>query len=87
MAETKSKTKQNYCNRIKLNGMVRGMDTPTDLISTTEARRLIDVSTVKMARLIKSGEVRTYPNPLDRREKLVSKSEVLALVPKRAEAA
>jgi DNA-binding MarR family transcriptional regulator len=63
------------------------MDKPTDLITTTEARLLIGVSTAKMARLIKDGEIHTYPNPLDRREKLVSKSEVLALVPKRAEAA
>lgn len=60
---------------------------PTDLITASEARRLLGVSAVKMAQLIKDGILRHFPNPLDRREKLVSRSEVLALKPPRAEAA
>ena len=60
---------------------------PTDLITASEARRLLGVSAVKMAQLIKDGILRHFPNPLDRREKLVSKAEVLALKPRRAEAA
>jgi hypothetical protein len=40
-----------------------------------------------MAQLIKEGTLRHFPNPLDRREKLVSKGEVLALKPPRAVAA
>lgn len=62
-------------------------DLPQDLITATEARRLISVSHIKMAQLIKNGVVRTYSNPLDRRQKLVSRAEVLALRPVRAEAA
>ena len=60
---------------------------PIDLITASEARRLLDVSAVKMAQLIKDGILRHFPNQLDRREKLVSKAEVLALKPPRAEAA
>jgi len=60
---------------------------PTDLITTSEARSLLGVSAVKMAQLIREKVIRHFPNPLDKREKLVSKSEVLALRPKRSEAA
>lgn len=60
---------------------------PADLITVSEARRLLGVSGVKMAQLIKEGSLRHFPNQLDRREKLVSKAEVLSLKPRRAEAA
>lgn len=63
------------------------MTTPNDLISTTIARKLINISPATMARLIKEGVVTTYPNPLDKRQKLVSKAQVLALRPNLAEAA
>lgn len=62
-------------------------DTPTDLMPVKDARALIGVSHTKMTQLIRDGVVRTYPNVLDRREKLVSKAEVIALRPYRAEAA
>ena len=60
---------------------------PTDLIPVKDARALVGVSHTKMTQLIRDGVVRTYPNVLDKREKLVSKEEVLALRPYRAEAA
>lgn len=60
---------------------------PTDLITTSEARHLLGVSAVKMAQLIREGTIRHFPNLLDKRVKLVSRSEVLAIKPKRAEAA
>jgi hypothetical protein len=60
---------------------------PIDLILVTEARLLLGVSPAKMSQLLKGGVIRHFPNPLDRREKLVSKAEVLALIPPRAEAA
>ena len=63
------------------------MHTPRDLIPALEARALLRVSSKKMAELLKDGTLRHFPNPLDRREKLVSKAEVLALIPPRAEAA
>ncbi|HYO62526.1 MAG TPA: hypothetical protein VER08_02605 [Pyrinomonadaceae bacterium] len=60
---------------------------PNDLITTSEARRLLGVSAVKMAQLIRDGLVPHFPNPLDRRVKLVSKAQVESLKPRRAEAA
>jgi hypothetical protein len=60
---------------------------PTDLIPVKDARALIGVSHTKMTQLIREGVVSTYPNVLDKREKLVSKAEVMALRPYRAEAA
>ena len=62
-------------------------DRPADLIPVKDARALIGVSHTKMTQLIREGVVTTYPNVLDRREKLVSEAEVLALRPYRAEAA
>jgi predicted DNA-binding transcriptional regulator AlpA len=60
---------------------------PNDLIAVAEAQRLLGVSHAKIAQLIRTGLIRHFPNPLDRRVKLVSKAEVEALKPKRAEAA
>ncbi len=60
---------------------------PIDLITTSEARKILGVSAVKMAQLIKEGVIPHFPNPLDKRVKFVSKAEVEALKPKRAEAA
>jgi hypothetical protein len=54
-------------------------DSPTDLIRVSEARKLISVSRIKMAELIRDGHLRHFSYPIDRRVKLVSKSEVLAL--------
>lgn len=52
---------------------------PLDLIPTTEARRLLGISSVKMAQLIKDGFVRHFTDPLDKRVKLVSRNELLNL--------
>ncbi len=53
---------------------------PADLISVAEARKLLGVSTVKMAQLLKDGLVHFYSDPLDKRVKLVSRHEVLSLI-------
>ena len=63
------------------------MSRPKDLIKTAEARLVLGISTVKMADLIKRGVVKTYPNILDRRIKLVSRKELDKLMPFRREAA
>jgi hypothetical protein len=60
---------------------------PNDLIKTNEARKLLGVSTVKMSELIRNGTIQHFTYALDRRVKLVSRAEVLALLPNRAEAA
>jgi hypothetical protein len=61
------------------------MATPNDLITASEARKLLGVSEKKMAQLMKS--LRHYINPLDKRQRLVSKAAVLKLREPRAEAA
>lgn len=53
------------------------MDTrPNDLITNTQARKLLGVSPIKMAELIRTGMLNHWPNPLDKRVKLVSRKEV-----------
>lgn len=63
------------------------MNIPRDLIPSTEARKLLGISPFKMSKLIKEGTLETYPDPLDARVKLVSKSQALSLIQPRAEAA
>ncbi|HEX8501928.1 MAG TPA: hypothetical protein VF659_15200 [Pyrinomonadaceae bacterium] len=53
---------------------------PSDLIKVTAARKLMGVSPMKMAQLIKDGLLHTFDNPLDRRVKLVSRAEVDSLL-------
>ncbi len=60
---------------------------PDDLIKETAARKLMGVSPMKMAQLIKDGFLRTFDNPLDRRVKLVSRAEVDSLLDMREKAA
>lgn len=60
---------------------------PNDLIKVTAARKLLGVSPMKMAQLIREGLLRTYDNPLDRRVKLVSRAEVDSLLGMREKAA
>ena len=60
---------------------------PDDLITVTEARKLLGVSANKMAQLLREGAVRHFLHPLDKRKKLVSRAEVTALRPKEARAA
>jgi hypothetical protein len=63
------------------------MSTPKDLITATEARKLLNVSTYKLKHLLDEKALRVYTNPLDKRVKLVSRAEVLKLKEPRAEAA
>lgn len=60
---------------------------PNDLIKVTAARKLMGVSPMKMAQLLKDGFLRTFDNPLDRRVKLVSRAEVDSLLDMRERAA
>lgn len=60
---------------------------PYDLIAVTEARKLLGVSHSKMSRIVKEGQLRHFPDPLDKRVKLVSRSEALALKPNRVDKA
>lgn len=63
------------------------MDIPRDLITTTAAIKLIGISPTTMRNLLRDKTLRYFIDPLDKRKKLVSKSEVLSLSVPRAEAA
>jgi predicted HTH domain antitoxin len=52
---------------------------PPDLITLSDAARLLDVSRSKMSRLVATRKIVTFDDPLDDRAKLVSRSDVLAL--------
>jgi len=54
-------------------------NSPEDLITLSEAARLLNVSRPKMFRLVSAGKLTTYEDPLDDRAKLVSRQDVLAL--------
>lgn len=54
-------------------------DKPDDLITLSEAAKLLGVSRPKMSRLVGSGKLATFDDPLDERAKLVSRQDVLAL--------
>ncbi len=51
------------------------------LITVGEARERLGVSNHTIARLVRDGALKTYPNPLDRRQKLVDAAEVERLRP------
>lgn len=60
---------------------------PDDLIKVTAARKLMGISPMKMAQLIRDGLLHTFDNPLDKRVKLVSRAEVDSLLDMREKAA
>jgi hypothetical protein len=66
---------------------MNNINRPDDLISTTEARKLLGVSTVKMTQLIKHGVFTVYTDLLDRRVKLISRAEIEALKQRSVKAA
>lgn len=51
------------------------------LITVGEARDRLGVSNHTVARLVREGKLTPYPNPLDKRQKLVDAAEVAALMP------
>jgi excisionase family DNA binding protein len=52
------------------------MNTPTDLITLDEARKLLEVSAKKLAALVRDGYLTEYKSPLDGRRKRMSRAEV-----------
>ena len=58
-----------------------------DLITVSEARKLLNVSANKIAQLLKEGYLKHYSDPLDKRLKLVSRNDVISLKTRRKEAA
>lgn len=63
------------------------MDRPGDLIPSTEAREILGVSPAKMSAMLRDRVLPFWSNPLDKREKLVSRQDVLVLLQHRREKA
>lgn len=60
---------------------------PSDMIQVADARKILGVSTVKMAQLLREGVLRAFNDPLDKRVKLVSLAEIETLLNMRGKAA
>lgn len=52
------------------------VERPDDLIKSTEARRLLRCGPHKLKELMDDGTLTVYSDPIDKRVKLVSRSEV-----------
>jgi excisionase family DNA binding protein len=52
---------------------------PKDLMTLTEAAEALGVSRFKVSRLIRDGTLQAFVSPLDRRQRLVRRSDVEAL--------
>ena len=52
---------------------------PNDLITATEARKILGCGPHKMKELLDDGTLETYDDPLDKRVRLVSRADVDAL--------
>ncbi len=63
-------------------------DTPApqerDIVTVAEARAYLGIGNKKMARLLADGILHWEPDPLDKRAKLVKRSEVEALAARSA---
>jgi hypothetical protein len=57
--------------------------TDSELVNVAEARRILGISANKMSALIGSGTLPYEQDPLDRRVKLVKRSDVEGLMRKR----
>ncbi len=56
------------------------MTEEVEYLTATQARDLLGVSQGKMTALIREGQLPTYPDPLNKRVKLIKKSDVDALL-------
>lgn len=57
-----------------------GNELPPDLITLSEAARLLGVSKPTMGRLVARVPLQTYQDPLDARAKLVRRADVQKLI-------
>lgn len=51
-------------------------------LTVTQARRLLKVSSSKMTQLLRQNLIRHHRNPIDMREKLIRRSDLLAFLKK-----
>jgi hypothetical protein len=62
-------------------GDARSREWPEKL-TVTQARRLLKVSPSKMTQLLRRNLIRHHRNPIDMREKLIRRSDLLAFLKK-----
>jgi len=58
------------------------MSTQEEYVTATEATRLLDVSKVKMAKMLRSGEISYISDPRNERAKLIKRSDIDAWLAK-----
>ncbi len=58
------------------------MSAQEEYVTATEATHLLDVSKVKMAKLLRSGEIPHIPDPRNERAKLIKRSDIDAWLAK-----
>ena len=51
----------------------------SEYISLSDARKVLNVSKIKMSQLVNEHRIKIFNNPLDKREKLVKRLEILKL--------
>ena len=49
-----------------------------EYVTATEARDLLGVSQYKMTAMIQNGEIATYPDPFNKRAKLIKRADIEA---------
>ena len=57
--------------------------TKEEYVTTTKATQMLGISPYKMAKLLKEGTLKWYPDPLNELRKLIRKSDVEALLKSR----
>ncbi len=58
------------------------MSAQQEYVTATEATHLLEVSKVKMAKLLRSGEIPYIPDPRNERAKLIKRSDIDAWLAK-----
>jgi hypothetical protein len=58
------------------------MSAQEEYVTATEATHLLEVSKVKMAKLLRSGEILYIPDPRNERAKLIKRSDIDAWIAK-----
>ena len=52
------------------------MELPNEYVTATEAKELLKVSEYKLTAMLKSGEIPWYPDPRNKRTKLIKRSDI-----------
>jgi hypothetical protein len=59
-----------------------GKKTQSEFLNATEAREVLEIAPATFARLVKEGILKSEPNPLNKKEKLFRREDVILLAEK-----